>query len=97
MDHAPLYNRYLNPILSKHNLDQSPLKYHGQIRKILPNARKKKKKGRDGKRLNLLGAKAITQCTSFSSPVAGLIYFCKNDIFLFYLRRKKSNMEIQFR
>lgn len=66
--------------------------------KLLPNARRKKKrKGRDGKRLNLLGAKAITQCTSFASPVAGLIYFCKNHIFLFYLGRKKSNMEIQFR
>lgn len=63
--------------------------------KLLPNARRKKKrKGRDGKRLNLLGAKAITQCTSFASPVAGLIYFCKNHIIIFscfILEEKKQH------
>lgn len=52
--------------------------------KLLPNARKKKRRI-DGKRLNLLRAKAIIQCTSFASLVAGLICFCWNYIFMFYL------------
>lgn len=71
-------------MLSKHNLDQSPYKKCHQIWSfcLMPE---RKRKGIDGKRLNLLGAKAITQCTSFASLVAGLICFCRNHIFMFYL------------
>lgn len=52
-----------------------------------------KGKGIDGKRLNLLRAKAITQCTSFASLVTGLICFCQNCIFMFYLEETSATEE----
>lgn len=51
--------------------------------KLLPNVRKKRKRI-DGRRLNFVRAKAMTQCTGFTSLVAGLICFCQNHVFIFY-------------